>query len=151
MPDELTGWISYLLRQAALRAQSEVARSFAELGLRPPHHAVMAAIEAVPMSQIALANRLRSDRSAMVAIIDDLERMQLAERRPNPVDRRAHEVTLTEAGQVTLHKSSARLRAIDERLLAGFDAADRNRLRTLLKRLIADFDQTSNSTAEQGS
>jgi DNA-binding MarR family transcriptional regulator len=46
-------------------------------------------------SQRRLSERLGIYRSAMVAVIDNLERSGLAKRRPHPDDRRAFAVTLT--------------------------------------------------------
>ncbi len=140
-PAELTQWTTYLLRQAALRAQDEVARALAPLGLRGPHYAVLAAIGAEPRSQATLAARLQTDRSTMVAVVDDLERLQLAERRAHRTDRRAHAVTLTPAGRDLLARAHGALAAADDALLADTDAPDRAHLRRLLVRLIAGYDQ----------
>ena len=52
-----------------------------------------------PKSQLALAQHLGVDRTAMTYLLDDLEAAGLVERRPDPADRRARRVTLTDAGQ----------------------------------------------------
>lgn len=140
-PAELTRLTSYLLRQAAIRAQDEVAQALAPLGLRGPHYAVLTAIGAEPRSQATLSSRLQTDRSTMVAIVDDLERWRLAERRAHRTDRRAYEVTLTEAGHDVLARAHAALAAADEALLADLDGPDREHLRRLLVRLITAYDQ----------
>ena len=141
MDDALTVSMSYLLRQAALRAQSEVSHSLARMKLRAPHHAVLTTIAPSPRSQVELAERLQTDRTTMVAIVDDLERMALVERRPRADDRRAHDVTLTRAGRRALARSQARLREVDLHLLAALEPREVAQLRKLLLRVIASYDQ----------
>lgn len=148
MPDELAGWTSYLLRQVALRAQDEVARALAPLGLRGPHYAVMQMIGVDARSQAALSAQLQTDRTTMVAIVDDLERLRLAERRRHPTDRRAHEVTLTHHGADVLARARAALAAADDALLADFDAPARAHLRASLGRLIATYDRRREAASD---
>ena len=50
------------------------------------------------MSQRALGRRLRIDKSPMVGLLDDLERLGLAERRRSESDRRVQAIHLTRAG-----------------------------------------------------
>ena len=57
-------------------------RGLAAEGIRTEHGAVLVVIDAEgPMSQRALGRRLRIDKSPMVGLLDDLERLGLAERR----------------------------------------------------------------------
>ena len=70
------------------------------LGLRPPHFGVLTLIDAHPGSaQQELVERSLIDPSSMVAVIDELEELGLAERRAHPGDRRKHAVHLTADGQ----------------------------------------------------
>ena len=141
MPDQLTGWTSYLLRQGALRAQAEVAASLAALELRAPHHAVMAMIESETRSQTQLARALQTDRTTMVAIVDELEAMQFVERQPGATDRRVHEIKLTRKGSRALARSRELLAAADARLLDGLHPRQRRHLRELLLALIHSYDR----------
>jgi DNA-binding MarR family transcriptional regulator len=140
LPDALTVWISYLLRQTTLRVQERVAAALHGLGLRPPHNTVLSLLADGPHAQIALANQLQTDRTTMVALIDDLERMQLVERRRNPRDRRAHDVTLTNQGLAVLSTARAQVSAVDDAFLAPLNTEEREQLRTMLLRLIRTHD-----------
>jgi DNA-binding MarR family transcriptional regulator len=86
-------------------------------------------------SQQALADALGVHRSAMVALVDDLEARGLAERRRDPADRRAYTLHLTREGR----RRFTELRAIADRqeaeLLAGLEPADRRELVDLLRRV----------------
>jgi DNA-binding MarR family transcriptional regulator len=61
---------------------------------------VLAVIDAEgPMSQRALCRRLRIDKSPMVGLVDDLERLGLAERRRSDADRRIQAIHITDKGR----------------------------------------------------
>jgi len=141
LPAPLTVWLSYLLRQATLRAQDNVAKALAAAALRPPHNAVLTMLADGPLSQVTLSARLQTDRTTMVAIIDELEAWQLVERRRNPADRRAHDVTLTTLGAERLAVAHAAVFAADDSFFAALNAAERMQLRAMLLRLIAAHDE----------
>jgi DNA-binding MarR family transcriptional regulator len=88
-----------------------------------------------PNSQLALAKYLGVDRTVMTYLLDDLEGAGLVARRPDPADRRARRVELTEEGTAALAAARARLRGMESTLLAPLGAADQDTLRTLLHRL----------------
>ena len=60
-----------------------------------------AAVEG-PRTQLALAQQLGLDRTVMTYLLDDLQKAGLVERRPDPADRRARRVVLTDAGRARL-------------------------------------------------
>jgi DNA-binding MarR family transcriptional regulator len=78
----------------------------------------------------------------MVAVIDELEEMGLAERRPHPDDRRKHAVHLTAKGKRTLERARGTAIAMAEELFAPLDAEEVETLRRLLRKL-AGLDPTS--------
>jgi DNA-binding MarR family transcriptional regulator len=88
-----------------------------------------------PKSQSALAQFLGVDRTVMTYLIDGLERAGLVERRPDPVDRRARRVVITENGRALLAEVRERLRQVEDEVLAALDESDRSTLRTLLHRV----------------
>jgi DNA-binding MarR family transcriptional regulator len=88
-----------------------------------------------PGSQLALAQRLGVDRTVMTYLLDDLETAGLVERRPEPADRRARRVVLTEAGNARLCDVERRLHTAEERVLGPLAPAERETLRALLRRL----------------
>lgn len=140
LPEPLTIWLSYLMRQATLRVQQQVAAALATLMLRPPHTSVLTMLADGPLSQAALSNRLQTDRTTMVAIIDELEGWNLVERRPNAADRRVHDVTLTSLGHARLAEAHTTLSAADETFFSSLSEAERAQLRAMLLRLIASYD-----------
>ena len=88
-----------------------------------------------PRSQLALAQHLGVDRTAMTYLLDDLESAGLVERRPDPADRRARRVAPTPDGLALLSEVKATLRDVEDGLLAPLDEEERVVLRGLLRRL----------------
>ena len=86
-------------------------------------------------SQLAMAQRLGVDRTVMTYLLDDLEKAGFVERKPDPADRRARRVVLTDPGRARLCDVERRLRKVEEHLLGPLEPAERSTLRTLLQRL----------------
>jgi DNA-binding MarR family transcriptional regulator len=99
------------------------------------YQVLAAASRGEPGSQLAMAQRLGVDRTVMTYLLDDLETAGLVERRPDPADRRARRVVLTEAGGQRLCDVERRLRTAEEHVLGPLDPAERETLRALLRRL----------------
>jgi DNA-binding MarR family transcriptional regulator len=119
-----------------LRAYFEAAEAvFAEMdGGSRGYQILASAAHHAPPTQLALAQQLGIDRSVLTYVLDDLERCQLIERRPDPADRRARRIVLTRKGESVLDQLGERLRAAEEHALRGLDEADRKALRELLWR-----------------
>src|SRR5215831_1388117 len=112
----LTCLIGYMLRRAQIAVFQDVFRAFAEVGIRPAQFSVLTVIAHNPgrtQSQISAALGIK--RTNFVALIDNLERRGLAERRPALNDRRSHALHLTEAGKATVR----RLNRMVDKLEAG--------------------------------
>jgi DNA-binding MarR family transcriptional regulator len=105
----------------------------APLELEPSHFAVLRAVGFNEgASQHALAERLRISPSHMVAIVDELERRELLERRPHPGDRRVRSLRLTSAGEKLLGQAFELAKKFEERLSKPLSAKERSQLLGLL-------------------
>jgi DNA-binding MarR family transcriptional regulator len=87
------------------------------------------------MSQRALGRRLRIDKSPMVGLIDDLERLGLAERRRGRSDRRVQDIHLTAKGGRVRRRVTRLADEGNERTFAGLDDDERVVLHDLLLRV----------------
>jgi len=93
--------IGQLLVQTTRHFQTELYRRLADAGLeglRVPHTHVSAYIEADGSRLSDLARKARMTMPAMLELVDDLERLGYAERKPDPTDRRAKLIVLTDKG-----------------------------------------------------
>jgi DNA-binding MarR family transcriptional regulator len=105
-PEPLASAPGFLLSWNGQRMARKFAEALEPLGLKPPHFGVLTLIDTNPASaQRELVERSMIDPSTMVAVIDDLEARGLAERRPDPNDRRRRAIHLTPQGRRTLERA----------------------------------------------
>jgi DNA-binding MarR family transcriptional regulator len=95
-----------------------------------------AAAEYGGLSQRELSALLAIDPSAIVALVDDLERSRLVRRQPHPGDRRTRLIVTTTEGQAVLARARALSAAVDDELLAPLSGTERATLLDLLRRII---------------
>jgi DNA-binding MarR family transcriptional regulator len=87
------------------------------------------------MSQRALGRRLRIDKSPMVGVVDDLERLGLAERRRGRTDRRVQAIHLTAKGRTALDRVMQIAETENARTFGVLDDDERAQLHDLLLRV----------------
>jgi DNA-binding MarR family transcriptional regulator len=130
---------AFLLAQLGAHAATRFAERITELDLTPPQTGLLRAIATTPgQSQQALAKQLSTPASRLVALVDDLERRGVIERRRNPDDRRLHAVFLTEAGKELMGRIRTVATAHEDAICAALDEDERAQLRALLGRIAAD-------------
>lgn len=88
-----------------------------------------------PSSQLALAQRLGIDKTAMTYVVDALEGDDLVERRPDPRDRRVRQVIPTAAGRELLAEARVALRSVEGALMGDLTVDEQAQLRGLLARV----------------
>jgi DNA-binding MarR family transcriptional regulator len=84
-------------------------------------------------NQQELGTAMGVDPSTMVALIDELEAKALARRQPHPNDRRARSVVLTAKGRRVRERGRQVARQVEDEVLGGLSAADRQELVRLLR------------------
>jgi MarR family transcriptional regulator, lower aerobic nicotinate degradation pathway regulator len=136
LPESLTYWPGYLLTFIAERATERFERELGAEGVRAKHAQVLVVIDAEgPMSQRAIGRRLRIDKSPMVGIIDDLERLGVAERRRVDGDRRVQAIHLTAKGRTVLNRIQEIAELENARTFGMLDESEREQLHDLLLRV----------------
>lgn len=137
--DRLPPSVAFLLSQLGYQVSGEMGRALqATVDLELRQFGLLRLLaEADGRSQRALGALLRIPPNRMVALVDDLERKGLIERRTHPEDRRAHAVSLTDAGRAALGRAFAAAVSVETDVCAPLDAAERTQLLGLLGRLAA--------------
>lgn len=90
-----------------------------------------------PLTQQALALHTEVDPSTLVPTLDVMEREGMAVRDPNPGDRRAHLVRLTERGEGYVPRLFELWDAVEEELTRDMRADERKTLLRLVRERIA--------------
>lgn len=131
--------VPFLLYRAAQASHALANQMLAEAGLAARQAGILTMItEFRPMTQIALADALRIDRTTMVALIDDLEQRSLVVRERHPTDRRAFLICPTDAGRAAKEIAIAILDEQQRAFLAPLTEQERLHLGELLNRLYAN-------------
>jgi DNA-binding MarR family transcriptional regulator len=116
-------------------------RALAPLGIKPHHYGILVVLDATgPAPQHRVGERLRIDKSTMTVFVDQLEGLGMLERRRNPENRRAYDLTLTETGRRALARAAPLIDAVDEATLSPLGGEERSQLHRLLSRLLAGAD-----------
>ncbi|NBM18635.1 MarR family winged helix-turn-helix transcriptional regulator [Streptomyces sp. GC420] len=126
----------YLLYRLGLRSRRMFNAALEEFGLRLRHYALLRYLATVEGAvQRELSDQLGYDPSAIVSLVDDLQELGLAERRPAPGDRRRRVIVLTESGRAALQDTGRASRRVTDDLLGPLKPEDREALHTLLLRV----------------
>jgi len=106
-----------------------------DLGVTAPQYAVLRYLgESAGMSGADLARRAFVTPQTMNRIIVNLDKAGLIERAPHAKSGRVLDTRLSPAGRQLLEKCRERIDSVDNTMLSGLTAAEREQLRDLLQR-----------------
>ena len=103
---------------------------------KPKHSAVFAQIDPAGSRLTQLAARANMTPQAMGELVDELEELGYVVRRPDPSDRRAKLIVLTERGHQCVTAGGESIDGIEQRLTELLGTEGHRRLRALLARLL---------------
>ena len=127
------GHIGYLLRQAGATHRLRMERALADLAVTLPQFSVLTMLVAYPGASGAdLARLSLLTPQTMSVIVSNLERNGAVLRRPHEVHGRIQHIEVTAAGRRLLAKCRARVKAVEEDLLAGISRGDEQMIRRWL-------------------
>lgn len=127
------GQPAFLLSQLGAHAATRFAERMSVLQLSPADVGILRLLRtAAGISQQELSARLQIHPSRLVAILDNLERRELVERKPNPADRRLYSLHLTKTGGETLQRIGKVAREHQDTLLAALSSEERSILTEML-------------------
>ena len=134
----LNNFIGFRIR----RIQNHLSRAFSERiadkEVRPGLFSALALIAANPgLSQTTLAREIGFDKATVVALLDALEKLQWAERRRSPDDRRRHSLYITPKGEKALANLCDIAEANEAAIHAVLSDAEQKQLFALLDKLYA--------------
>jgi len=93
---------------------TRIVAAYERFGLRSGSFSTMALIAANPgCSQSEIAREIGSDKSIVVALVDDLEKRGLAQRARSTQDRRRNVLTLTDKGRALMDEINAAARSVE--------------------------------------
>lgn len=128
----------YHLRRASGVFSNDFSRAIEGTGMRQVLFGILSVVGAnKDINQGEVGRLLGIQRANMVALINQLVDAGLVDRQTATYDRRAFALNLTPAGDAMLKDCLARIEQHEQRMLAGFTAAERRTLIALLSRIEA--------------
>ena len=137
-PAALTQKPTWLISEVARVAHRLLTDTLATAGSRGYDYRLLAALQEFgPASQASLSRHTGMDRSDVVAAVNEMAARGLADRSPDPADRRRNVITITPAGTAHLQLLEKLLGRVQDQLLAPLSPAEREQLTRLLTRILA--------------
>jgi DNA-binding MarR family transcriptional regulator len=135
--DELAEFAGQFFFRLWRATHTRTAEALGSIDLTPALFALLGVLGAREGAiQQQLSADMAIDPSAMVKLIDELERAGLGERRRRPGDRRAWEVVITPAGRRRLERARRLASQVEDEVLSGLTTDERRQLLTLLRRAL---------------
>ena len=130
-----TGYVGYLLRQAANAYETHLARALYDLDVTPPQFSVITMVAAYPgLSNADIARLSFLTPQTVGVIVGNLIKANIVSRHPHAVHGRIQQLELTDSGRRLLTKAKERVSAVESELMHGVGADDAQ----TLKRWFAD-------------
>lgn len=95
------------------------------------------------LSPLQVAQRLQTSQSGMTGKLDRLERQGLIQRSPDPDDRRAIRLGITDTGRTLIDEAFTTSLSVYQSMLDEFSATEVNDFEALLENLLARLDHLS--------
>jgi len=128
--------IGFLLAKAHQRGWALFSEEIGRYDLTPPQFSVLAFLwQQDGLTQTELSEKAQIDRTTIGGLLDRMARSNLLERRPHPLDRRAHLVYLTEQGKSLEPELTSLANDVLRRFTAGLSETDKQQLRSMLETL----------------
>jgi len=128
---------SWLISEISRVVHRLITDELAATGSRGYHYRLLAALQEFgPASQASLGRHTGMDRSDVVAAVNELADRGLADRSPDPADRRRNVITITAAGTAHLRQLEELLTGVQDQLLAPLSSAERQQLTGLLTQVL---------------
>lgn len=120
-----------LMRRVNAAAKVEV------IGMNLKQMAMLVALrEQGELPQITLCDMMKLTQNTVVTWLNELEDYGFVQRHRDPDDRRKHNVALTPKGEVALEQAETEMRRLEDEVLAGLTADERNTLRKLMAKAL---------------
>ena len=105
-------------------------------GILPPHLEIMKILEEAGTLHVAeISDKLQIPRPQMTHLIDRLAVMGIVERKTDPTDRRAYDITLTVGGKKILKKHDRMMRGAIKTTLSDLTEEDLEEMSVALRKL----------------
>lgn len=144
MPSTLDHHLGYWLRMVSNAVSQSFARKVESAGVTVAEWVFLRALyDAGHVAPTQLAERMVMTKGAISKLADRLVAKSLVQRHANPDDKRAHTLTLTQAGRKLVPRLAALADKNDTEFFGSLTSDDRRRLMQLLRKIIREGELTA--------
>jgi DNA-binding MarR family transcriptional regulator len=144
LPPELCEHLGFMIAKAHQEIFARMGLVTAPTGLTPKHFGILLLLQnRGSMRQTDVADTLRTDRTTIMKMIDELEGAGFVKRGTDPTDRRANAVKPTAKGTQWLEKLRPAAEDVERQFLDVLSADEQRTLRELLTRLVSHTGPTA--------
>ncbi|RXZ46635.1 MarR family transcriptional regulator [Agromyces fucosus] len=129
--------VGLLLHQVYSLATQRLNDALRPMKLTSRHVTVMFLIRDGVQTQRDLVARLNTDKTGMVRVVDDLERLGYVTRTPSTLDRRVTILALTNDGEDALRTAQRHTKRVSAELFHAVSSDELGTLKSILQRTIA--------------
>ncbi|TDE57911.1 MarR family transcriptional regulator [Nonomuraea mesophila] len=133
--EESAMWLMARIVQQ-IRARTTDRQAEEQTSITPREFVVLSTADGRALTQLELGQAAGIDKSTLVITLDDLERRGLVCRRPAPADRRRRVIEITGAGRDALAQVGRLMREVENEVLGGLAADEREELLAFLRRVV---------------
>jgi len=136
--------LGYLLKEASAALRASMEAVLRPLGMNVTHYSCLELLAHRPgLSNSDLARGAFVSRQSMNVLLQALEEGGIVTRPDQAVAGRALPTALTELGRDQLTKASAAVKQVEDLMISGLTAAERDLLRGLLSRCVNSLGETA--------
>jgi DNA-binding MarR family transcriptional regulator len=137
LSESLMGRVGFLLNKSAQKVREVYEEVLRPLNLTGKHYGILTVLEEKGViSQQEIGKCVYVDRTTVVGLLDDLEKLGLVERKDHPTDRRSHAIVLTAKGKEILPKAHQLGQGVQKRFLECLSIRDQKELVRILRQLV---------------
>ena len=136
IPDVVRSYLGFVLGKASQLVNETVDAHLEQYNIQVRHFGILQLIAgSKPLQQAEIGRLLRIDRTTMVKVIDELQKLNLIERQRDPDDRRAYAIYLTDKGKKLLPEMIERVQQAEQSALSNLTKSEREKLQGLLNKV----------------
>lgn len=134
--------VGFAIYKVAMRLRAELTQRLRGHDLTSEQYGILARLwEEDGICQRELAERIVKDRPNVTRMLDKLERKGLVSRRPDPADRRAYGVYLTEEGRAIQAELMPIVEGLRSDAYQGIGGDEQDRVRDIMDRIFRNLGQ----------
>ena len=135
--EKILGRVGFLLNKGAQRVREVYEEILRPMGLTGRHAGILLILEEKgSITQQEIGKCAHIDRTTMVDMVDDLERLGLVERKEHPTDRRSHSIYLTQKCREALPSIEKLCQVAESQFLSCLSAKEQKDLIQILRKLV---------------